>query len=100
MAIKAFIKRKIKREHLKAAYQLVTRARYEAMKQKGYISSETLTEIDAPETILVVSMWKSIENWKAWRNSATRAEIESEFEKLSVQPTEYATFALGVQVPE
>jgi len=100
MAVKVFIKRKIKSGQLKEAYQLVTRARYDAMKYRGYISSETLTGIDEPEIILVVSMWKTIENWNAWRNSGARHEIETEFENLLEQPTEYEAFALGVQIPE
>ena len=100
MAIKVFIKRKVKPEHIKEAYQLVTRARYEAMKQRGYISSETLTGIDEPKTVLVVSMWKSIESWNEWKGSPSRNEIETEFEKLLEHPTEYEAFALGVQIPE
>ena len=100
MAVKVFIKRRVKSEKLKEAYQLVTRARYEAMKFKGYISSETLSGIEDPETILVASMWKTIENWDSWKNSGTRKEIEDEFDKLLDEPTVYESFALGVQISE
>ena len=43
MAIKVFIKRKIKDGQLQEASRLISKTRYGAMGQKGYISSETLT---------------------------------------------------------
>jgi heme-degrading monooxygenase HmoA len=98
MAVKVLIKRKFKEGNLKAGYQLVTQARYNAMKQDGYISSETLSDLSDPNKIMVVSMWHNIDNWNSWTNSEARKETEAEFEKLLDAPTEYEMYNLGVQL--
>ncbi|UCH20975.1 MAG: antibiotic biosynthesis monooxygenase [Deltaproteobacteria bacterium] len=98
MAVKVLIKRKFKEGNLKAGYQLITHARYNAMKQAGYISSETLSDLSDPRKIMVVSMWHKIDNWNSWVNSDVRKKNEAEFEKLLDAPTEYEMYNLGVQL--
>lgn len=97
MAVKVLIKRKFKAGDLKDGYQLITQARYNAMKQVGYISSETLSDIEDPNRLVVVSMWHSLENWNRWVNSGARTQIEGEIEKLLDAPTEYEKYNLGAQ---
>jgi heme-degrading monooxygenase HmoA len=67
------------------------------MKQAGYISSETLSDIEDPNSVVVVSMWHSLENWDRWKNSGVRMQIEGEIEKLLDIPTAYEMYNLGVQ---
>jgi heme-degrading monooxygenase HmoA len=96
MAIKVLIKRKIAEGKLNEASQLLINARSMAMVQPGYISSETLSGIDNPNNIVVVSMWQKIENWDQWKNSEERAENEAKFEALIDGRTEYETYNLGM----
>ncbi len=49
--------------------------RSKAMRQPGYISGETLVEIDDPSTYIVISTWTRLEAWKAWESSQERHEI-------------------------
>jgi heme-degrading monooxygenase HmoA len=98
MAIKVLIKRKIADGKLNEASKLLLNARYNAMKQPGYISSETLSGIDNPNFVVVVSMWQKIENWDQWKNSDVRAETEAEFEALLDGRTEYETYNLGMNI--
>lgn len=95
MAIKVLIKRKIKNGRLSEASKLLIKARYAAMGQQGYISSETLTDCDDPNNVVVISMWQKIENWNQWKNSDLRSKNEAEFEALLDAPTEYETYNLG-----
>ena len=67
MAIKVFIKRKIKDGKLREATRLIGKTRYGAMGQKGYISSETFTDHSDPNRILVTSMWHELKNWNNWK---------------------------------
>ena len=53
MAIKVLIKRKFKTGNLNQASQLLNRARYSAMGMKGYISSETLTDLRDPHRTVI-----------------------------------------------
>ena len=96
MAVKVLIKRKIKNGKLNDASKLLIKARYNAMGQPGYISSETLSGCDDPNNVVVISMWQRIENWNQWKNGDLRAENETAFEALLVGPTEYETYNLGL----
>ena len=96
MAVKILIKRKIKGGKMNEASKLLIKARYNAMGQQGYISSETLSGCDDQSNVLVVSMWQKIENWNQWKTSELRAENEAEFETLLDGPVEYETYNLGL----
>jgi len=96
MAVKVLIKRKIKEGKLNDASKLLIKARYNAMGQPGYISSETLSGCDDSNNVLVISMWQRIENWNQWKNGDLRAENETAFEALLDGSTEYETYNLGL----
>jgi heme-degrading monooxygenase HmoA len=96
MAIKVLIKRKIKDGNMQAASRLLINTRSGAMKQPGYISSESLRNLDEPDQIIVMSMWQNREDWEAWRNSDARKAIVSEFRDYIVGETEYEYFSLGI----
>jgi len=98
MAVKVLIKRKVKDGKLNEASKLLIKARYNAMGQQGYISSETLSGCDDPNNVVVISMWQRIENWNQWKNGDLRAENETAFEALLDGPTEYETYNLGLQL--
>ena len=82
MAVKVLIKRKIKDGKLNEASKLLIKARYAAMGQQGYISSETLTDCDDPNKVVVISMWQKIGNWNQWKSSDLRSETEDGFKAL------------------
>ena len=96
MAIKVLIKRKIKDGKLKEASKFLIKARYAAMNQQGYISSETLTDCNDSNRVAVISMWQDLEDWNQWKNSASRAKNEAEFKALLDGPTEYEPYDLGL----
>ena len=96
MAIKILIKRKFKDGNLRAASRLLINHRNGAMEQPGYISSETMQRLEDPNLITVVSMWKDIEAWEAWKNSDTRRANENEDRDLLVGQTEYEHYSLGL----
>ncbi|MBW2449864.1 MAG: antibiotic biosynthesis monooxygenase [Deltaproteobacteria bacterium] len=96
MAVKILIKRKFKDGNLKAASRLLINHRNGAMKQPGYISSETMQRLEDPNQITVVSMWKDIEAWESWKNSDIRLANENEARDLLVGPTEYEHYSLGL----
>ena len=96
MAIKVFIKRKIKDGKLQEASRLIGKTRYGAMGQKGYISSETFTGHSDPNRILVTSMWHELDHWNKWKNSEQRKENEAAFQKIVEGSTEYEIYNLGI----
>ena len=96
MAVKILIKRKFKEEHFQAASRLLINHRSGAMKQPGYISSETWHNLDDPGQIVVMSMWQTREAWEAWKQSETRKANESEFEDYIIGPAEFEHYSLGL----
>ena len=96
MAVKILIKRKFKDGNLRAAARLLISHRNGAMQQPGYISSETLQRLEDPSQITVVSMWKDMESWEAWKNSEKRLANENEARDLMVAQTEYEHYSLGL----
>ncbi|RLB78881.1 MAG: antibiotic biosynthesis monooxygenase, partial [Deltaproteobacteria bacterium] len=63
--------------------------------QPGYISGETLRNIDDPEEYLVISTWQSLEDWQRWAKSEQRAEVQNKIDNLLGQKTEYSSYLYG-----
>ena len=98
MAVKILIKRKFKDGNMQAASRFLINNRNGAMIQPGYISSETLRNLDDRDQVVVVSMWENIEAWNAWENSETRKSNEAEFNDSLIGETEYEHYSLGLQL--
>lgn len=96
MAVKILIKRKFKNGNMRAASRFLVNNRIGAMKQRGYISSETLRSIDDKDQIMVMSMWESMEDWQAWKNNETRKANVAEFKEYMVGETKYEHYSLGL----
>ena len=94
MSIEVMIKRKVQPGHpAKQLVPLILRLRAMALDQPGYISGETLCNMNNPEECLVISRWQTIEDWNRWANSERRAEIEKKIESLTGEKSEYTVYA-------
>jgi heme-degrading monooxygenase HmoA len=96
MVIKVLIKRLFHGGNLRQASQLLRRTRYGAMSQPGYISSETWSEFHNPNEIVVVSMWRDIEDWQRWYRSPERGEFATELAKLMDGSERIELYAMGM----
>ena len=96
MAVKILIKRRIKDGNMQAAARLMINTREGAMKQAGYISSESMRSLDDPSQITIISMWQNRESWESWKNSKARQAIVTEFKDYLVGETEYECYSLGL----
>ena len=96
MSVKILIKRKFKEEALKHASAMLIKARTNAMGSKGYISTETLVNYDDPQSVLIVSVWQTKEDWDRYQDSAARKEHEDKYTGLFEGSTEYEVFTMGL----
>lgn len=96
MAVKILIKRKFKSGNMQAASRFVINNRNSAMRQPGYISSETLRSIEDKNTIMVISMWENMEAWEAWKNGEIRKANVADFKDYLVGDTAYEHYSLGL----
>ena len=95
MAVKIIIKRTVAKEKEAELLPLLVQLRALATAQPGYISGETLRNIDNPEECLVISTWQSLEDWEKWADSKQRAEIQDKIDALLGEKTQYARYLYG-----
>jgi heme-degrading monooxygenase HmoA len=92
MAIKIIIERKIKAGKDTEYAGLMREMRAKAMLAKGYISGETLRAHDDPNLYVVISTWKSLDDWNAWTSSTVRNELVDKMNAILEQPTVIRVF--------
>ena len=92
MAVQVIIKRKFKVENPEELFPLLTELRIRANDQPGYISSETLRNIDNSGNYLVISKWETADDWKKWFNSKKRRNIQAKVDSLIGEKTFYEIF--------
>jgi heme-degrading monooxygenase HmoA len=93
MTVKIFIKRKVQDENVIKLTLLLKQLRALTLEQPGYISGETLNRIDKKDECMVVSTWRSVEDWNSWVNNPKRNEIQTEIDKLLGEETDYAMYS-------
>jgi len=92
MAVKILIKRKVPQMLQDALGQLLREMRTRTVHQSGYISGETYHRVDAPEEILVISTWQSVDAWKDWLGSEARDQVQQKIDALLGSATSYAIY--------
>lgn len=93
MTVKIFINRKVQSENVNELTLLLKKLRALTLEQPGYISGETLTRIDKKDECMVISSWRSIEDWNSWVNNPKRIEIQMQIDKMLGQETDYAMYS-------
>ena len=92
MPIQVIIKRKWQTDKPEALFPLLTELRSLAKKQPGYISGETLRSLDDPEDYMVVSKWKTVDDWNKWLQSKERRDLQGRVDSLIGEKTFYEIF--------
>ena len=95
MAVKALIKRVVPESKAREMIPLFRQMRALAMNQEGYISGETLRNLNNSEEFLVISSWQSSESWIKWLNSADRQQIQEKIDALLGGQTKYEIYHYG-----
>ena len=96
MAVKVLIKREFEEGKDKEVYALFNKLRTMAMTQPGYISGETLQNAEAPQQLLVVATWHSVEDWINWQQNKQRKAEESRLAEYLISPAEYEIYTYAV----
>ncbi len=95
MVVKILIKRKAAKEVEPGLRPLLVKIRNKAIEQRGYISGETLRNVEDADEMLVISTWQTLQDWKAWYASEERAEIQNMIDTIIDEPTEYTIYQYG-----
>jgi len=92
MAVRVMIKRYVPRDKEEELLKLTMKLRLIASQQPGYISGETLRNVEDPLQYLVVSTWQTVEDWKNWRAKPERAEVQGKIDTLLDSETTYEMY--------
>ena len=92
MAVKVLIQRKIRPEKENELGDAIRELRSKAIHAQGYISGETLRSIEDPSLHLVISTWKSLEDWNHWANSPERKAFQQKTDALLEEPTKVTPY--------
>jgi len=95
MAVKIIIKRNVPKDKEASLLPLLIQLRALATAQPGYISGETLRNVNDPEKYIVISTWRSMDNWEQWLSSKQRAEIQGKIDTLLGKKTDYGVYLYG-----
>ncbi len=95
MAVKIIIRRRIPKGKEAQLLPLLLDLRSKAINHPGYISGETLRNMNEVEDYIVISTWKSTDDWKTWERSKERGEIQSKIEALLDEKSTYGIYFYG-----
>ena len=97
MAIEVLIKRATDQGiSAKILLPHIIELRAHAVKQPGYISGETLFNLERSEECLVISRWTTLELWQDWLRNPRRIELNEKIEKLIGTQTEYNIYGVSL----
>ncbi|MDD5167731.1 MAG: antibiotic biosynthesis monooxygenase [Syntrophales bacterium] len=92
MAIRAMIRRRVPKEKEKEAQAVIAELRVFAVGWPGYISGETLRNVNDPEDYMVISTWKTLKDWEAFYASKKRTELQAKIEALMGEKSDYQIY--------
>jgi len=92
MSVKIFIKRTVPGEKIPELTVLLKRMRSVTLMQPGYISGQTLKRLDKADECMVISTWRSVEDWNDWVKNEKRIAIQGEIDQLLGAETDYEIY--------
>ena len=97
MAIEVLIRRATDQgTSAKILLPYITELRSRAVRQPGYISGETLFNLERIEECVVISRWTRLEHWRKWLRNPVRIELNGKMEKLLAAKAEYDIYSVGL----
>lgn len=93
--VKVHITRHLLEGKTKPAFKVLNQIRAAAMNQAGYVSGETLIDHEDPRKLLIVSTWKSLDNWERWKTSPERKALVAHMQRLETEPAGHEVYLFG-----
>ena len=91
--IKVIIDHHVKdQKDVEAVIEIIRQLRNAATRQLGNITGETLINTKDRRNILVISVWRRVEDWNAWDKSEERKKLTQQMHQLLAKPYTFRTF--------
>ena len=85
MQAKILIERHTAPQQAHHVLAIATELRAAAIRQPGYISGESLIDVADNTALVVISTWRSMEDWRRWEASEERRMLEENIVPLLSQ---------------
>ena len=95
MSVRIIIVRHVPPEKAPELRPLLLKMRSLANAQSGYISGETLVNYDDPSEHLVISTWKTLDDWNTWLGDSQRRALQSRVDEITGSETRYSVYYNG-----
>jgi heme-degrading monooxygenase HmoA len=95
MAVKILIRRVVPEKKAREMIPLFRQMRVLANEQPGYITGETLRNLEKPDEFLVISTWESSADWKRWVESKARKQVQDKIDDLLGGSSDFEIFHYG-----
>ena len=82
MLVRVLIERQVKPGKETEAQNLIVEMRESALQQSGYVSGETLEDVNDPRCLVIISTWHAIEDWQRWESSENHRGLISRINPL------------------
>lgn len=93
MMIRVIIDHRVKDEKdAETVIEIIRQLRNTAMRQPGNLTGETLINTKDRRNILVISTWRSVEDWNAWDASEERSNLTKPMHPFLAEPYTFRTF--------
>ena len=95
MTIKVLISRNFRKEYNHDAHFHNAEIRALATVQPGYISGTTMSNLENPNEMLIISSWEDKDAWEAWYRSDIRKDYYKKLRVLLESDEEIAVFKVS-----
>ena len=90
--IRVLIERRLKEGVEEKLQAHMRELRREAIHRPGYVSGETLRDVDDDRHFVILSSWRSQAEWRSWAASQQRRDIEAVIGALLAEPEKVTVF--------
>lgn len=84
--VRVLIERRVSSAMLEAYGSALREMRLQAVQKPGYISGESLRDVQRPGHFVVISTWNGRGDWEAWAGSESRRRVMARIGPMLEEP--------------
>jgi heme-degrading monooxygenase HmoA len=92
MTVRVLINYKFPPSRESEVLPILKELRIKVPQQPGYVTSEYLKRVDAPNEMVVISTWTSVDAWNNWMQSKDRRQIQSRIDAVPGAEIDYSLY--------
>ena len=87
MTVKVLVERRVRVGYEETVWHMVREMRAEAVRTRGYLYGETWRLVSNPRTLMVISVWSSLEHWHQWAQDDYHQKMDERINRMLLRPS-------------